>query len=423
MALFLEKATLDECNNIRPFSQSSAEVCTSLVSTDDLSRDVYGLLGMPIDAFDRGTVLKRVLAAIVEGKPFLLSTPNVNFMMESCGDTEFRESLLSSDLCCVDGMPIVWLARLFGIPIAQRVSGSDLFDTIRSHCDPSQPIKVFLFGGGEGVAETVSQLINARPSGMRCVGWINPGFGTIAEMSRPDIIQTINDSNADLLAVFLSAKKAQSWLMLNHERLKVPVRGQFGATINYQAGVVRRAPLILQRLGFEWLWRIKEEPYLWRRYWRDGLALGRLIITRAIPVAVGLAWRRCTQKNGEELSLMKHERDGFAVVSLIGKATNANVIKSISVFRSLVAEERSVAIDISQVTSVDPRYFGLLLMLRKQIKRNGKILKLTGVSKRSRRIFRTNGFEFLLKPEIDLAVGRRPSETVTLAEPDFSILS
>jgi N-acetylglucosaminyldiphosphoundecaprenol N-acetyl-beta-D-mannosaminyltransferase len=307
-------------------------------------------------------------------------------------------------------MPIVWLARLFGIPIAQRVSGSDLFDTIRSNCDQSRPIKVFLFGGGEGVAQTVSQLINAQPSGMHCVGWLNPGFGTIAEMSRPDIIETINNSNADLLAVFLSAKKAQSWLVLNHERLSVPVRGQFGATINYQAGAVRRAPLILQRLGFEWLWRIKEEPYLWRRYWKDGLSLARLIITRAMPVAIGLAWHRWTQKDdGEQLSFEKHERDGFVVVSLIGKATNANVTKSIPIFRSLVADDRNIAIDISQIKSIDPRYFGLLLMLRKQIRKNGKILKIVGVSKNSERMFRLNGFQFLLDPDVHFVVGRTPS--------------
>jgi N-acetylglucosaminyldiphosphoundecaprenol N-acetyl-beta-D-mannosaminyltransferase len=359
---------------------------------------------MPIDALDRSSVLKRMLAAVGEGQPFLLSTPNVNFMMESKRDAEFRDSLFCSDLCCVDGMPIVWLARLFGIPVTERVSGSDLFDTVKSNCDPSQPIKVFLFGGGEGVAQTVCQILNARPSGMHCVGWLNSGFGTIAEMSTPEIIQTINDSNADLLAVFLSAKRAQSWLVLNHSRLSVPVRGQFGATINYQAGTVRRAPVIIQRLGFEWLWRIKEEPYLWRRYWKDGLLLTRLVITRALPVAIGLGWRRYTQENRkEELSIEKHEHHGFVVIRLIGFATEMHAMKSIAVFRGLLGEHRDVAVDISETRSIDPRFFGLLLMLRKQLKRDGKILKFIGASKKTLRIFRLNGFECLLEPDASLA--------------------
>jgi N-acetylglucosaminyldiphosphoundecaprenol N-acetyl-beta-D-mannosaminyltransferase len=395
--MFLNQADLEESGNMPSSSAALAEVHPQPIMTDDLSREVYGLLGIPIDASDRNSVLKRILTAAGEGQRFLLSTANVNFLTESKRDAEFRESLLSSDLCCVDGMPIVWLARLFGIPISERVSGSDLFDTARSNCSRSEPIKVFLFGGGEGVARTLCRIINAQAGGMHCVGWLNPGFGPIAEMSASNIIQTINRSDADLLAVFLSAKKAQSWLMTNHERLRVTVRGQFGATINYQVGAVRRAPVFLQRLGFEWLWRIKEEPYLWRRYWKDGLALAGLVIACAFPIAVSLSWRRYLQKNGEQqLSLEKCEHRELAVVSLVGSATKIQITQSIAFFRTLLAEDRNIEIDISQTMAVDPRFFGLLLMLRKQLRADGKILKFRGISKRSRRIFQRNGFEFLL---------------------------
>jgi N-acetylglucosaminyldiphosphoundecaprenol N-acetyl-beta-D-mannosaminyltransferase len=370
--------------------------CSKSVSADDLSREVYGLQGMPIDLLDRSSVYQRVLAAVNNGEPFLLSTPNVNFMFESNRDPEFRESLLSSDLCCADGMPIVWLARLFGIPVTERVSGSDLFETIKSSCSRSDPMKVFLFGGGDGVAKTVCQIINAQPSGMHCVGCLYPGFGSIAEMSSPSIIQTINKSGADLLAVFLNARKAQSWLLLNHQLLRVPVRGQFGATINYQAGTVRRAPLAIQRLGFEWLWRIKQEPYLWRRYWKDGLLLASLVITRALPIAVDLAWRR--RKNAtEQLSLRRHDGQDVIVIGLDGFAMEADVDRSIKFFQAALTKRRDITIDISQTRSIDPRFFGLLLMLRKQLRAGGNCLRFTGVSKRSKRIFRLNGFEFFLQ--------------------------
>jgi N-acetylglucosaminyldiphosphoundecaprenol N-acetyl-beta-D-mannosaminyltransferase len=367
-------------------------------ASDDLSRDVYGLFGMAVDAADRVSVLKKIIAAADTGKPFLLSTPNVNFMAESQRDPKFRETLLQSDHCCADGMPIVWVSRLLGIPIKERVSGSDLFETLRAEQSSSRPLKVFLFGGGEGTAEIVCNLLNARPSGIRCVGWLNPGFGTVDEMSEARVIERINASEADLLAVFLSAKKAQFWLHQNHSRLRIPVRGQFGATINYQSGIVRRAPVIVQRLGFEWLWRIKEEPYLWRRYWRDGQSLARLVMTRALPIAIGLGWGRYIQKNKkEELSLWKCEYQGFAVVGLVGIATKMHVTKSIAFFHDLLVEQRDIALDISQTRSIDPRFFGLLLMLRKQLRKNGKILKFIGVSKKTRRMFRLNGFEFLLE--------------------------
>ena len=365
----------------------------ALALQDDLSRDVYGLFGIPIDAEDRVSVLRKIAIAADAETRFLISTPNVNFLVQSQRDAAFRESLLQSDHCCADGMPIVWISRLLGLPITERVSGSDLFETLRSEESSSRPLKVFLFGGGEGVAETVCGLLNARPSGICCVGALNPGFGTVEEMSERAMIERINRSGADLLAVFLSAQKAQFWLHHNQDRLSIPVRGQFGATINYQAGTVRRAPLMFQRLGLEWLWRIKEEPYLWRRYWTDGLALIRLVVTRALPIAIDLAWQRRLDK---DLTLTKRKETDLAIVGLVGFATKKHVTKCIAFFRSILIERCDIVIDLSQTRAIDPRFFGLLLMLRKELKKGGNNLTFTDVSASARRNFRLNGFEFLL---------------------------
>ena len=80
---------------------------------DDLFRPVFGVLGIPLDALNLDALLCRIGAAIASRKPFLLSTPNVNLLMLSRTDREFRESLLFSDACPIDGMPLVWIARLF----------------------------------------------------------------------------------------------------------------------------------------------------------------------------------------------------------------------------------------------------------------------------------------------------------------------
>jgi N-acetylglucosaminyldiphosphoundecaprenol N-acetyl-beta-D-mannosaminyltransferase len=373
---------------------SSAHEPVGAAENDDLAREVYGVLGMPIDALDRVSVLQKIIDAIEARRPLLLSTPNVNFLIESQRDSDFRESLMHSDLCTVDGMPIVWLSRLLAVPIRERVSGSDLFDAIRSHSPLSRPVRIFLFGGADGVAETVCEILNSRPTGIRCVGWLSPGFGTVEEMSTKDIIAKINSSGADLLAVFLSAKKAQAWLLHNHNRLRVPVRGQFGATINYQAGTVRRAPHVVQKLGFEWLWRIKEEPYLWRRYLRDGLSLINLVIFRALPIAVDL-WRH--RGGNEELVLMAREHHGSVAISLIGHATKTHATEAIACFRCVLAEKRNVVIDVSETKTIDPRFFGLLLMLRKGLTSSGRSLSFAGSSKRITRLFHLNGFAFLLE--------------------------
>jgi N-acetylglucosaminyldiphosphoundecaprenol N-acetyl-beta-D-mannosaminyltransferase len=313
-------------------------------------------------------------------------------------DLVFRESLLRSDLCSADGMPIVWLARLLGVPIPERVSGSDIFDVLRSSGSSDKPFKVFLFGGSDGVAATVSAMLNAQATGMQCVGWLNPGFGTVEEMSSSKTIKAINESGADLLAVFLSAAKAQSWLLQNHGSLNIPVRAQLGATINYQAGAVQRAPVILQRLGFEWLWRIKEEPYLWRRYLWDGLALLRMITTRVLPITLNRCWHRLLLRSRKEELLVRRVHRETILIRLIGYATAMNVAPAILAFRNALADKRDITIDLSETRLIDSRFFGLLLMLRKEAEQNGIELKLTAISSAIRRSFRLNGFEFLLDP-------------------------
>ena len=238
--------------------------------TDDLARDVYCVLGLPIDVIDMATALARIEAAADAARPFLVSTCNLNFLAQSLADPAFRESVHMSDLATADGMPVLWLARLMGLPLKARIAGSDMFEALVSRKTWRRQLKVFLFGAPEGVAEAAGSRLNAQPRGVVCVGALYPGHGSLADLNRSDFIASINASGADFLAVALGATKGQAWLRHNHQRLTVPVRAHLGAVIGFQAGVVRRAPRIVQKLGLEWLWRIKEEPHLWRRYWGDG---------------------------------------------------------------------------------------------------------------------------------------------------------
>jgi N-acetylglucosaminyldiphosphoundecaprenol N-acetyl-beta-D-mannosaminyltransferase len=361
--------------------------------TDDLTRKVFGLMGIPLDAIDFAALLRSVEGASKAIAPFLISTPNVNFLLKSQRNDPFRESLLLSDLCLADGMPLIWLAKLLHIPIHERIAGSDLFGRLKSAPSSGRRLKVFLVGGAEGVAAKVCTKLNSERSGLECVGVLNPGFGTIEEMSTPEIIDTINASEPDLIAVFFSAEKAQAWLMHNHHRLRAPIRAQFGATINFEAGTVKRAPLFIRSTGFEWLWRIKEEPYLWRRYWNDGMALLKLIMTCALPMALD-ASRRRSGPNGLLVSV--REDTEISVVELAGHAIELHVEKAIHHFQNALHRGKQVAVDISKTHHIDSRFFGLFLMVRKQLASQGKHLVFTGVSDETRRIFRLNKFEFLL---------------------------
>jgi N-acetylglucosaminyldiphosphoundecaprenol N-acetyl-beta-D-mannosaminyltransferase len=371
--------------------------------SDDLSREVYGILGIPIDAVELASVVQRISAAIHRGEPFLISTPNLNFLVSSQTDPEFRETLLRSDLCPVDGVPIVWISRLLGIPIKTRVAGSDIFDRLKLEKEHS--VKVFLFGGPEGVAETCSEALNAQPNGVLCAGTLYPGFGSVEEMSTDAIIDRINASDARFLVASLGAQKGQAWLLRNHDRLRIPVRSHLGAAINFQAGLLKRAPLFVRKFGFEWLWRIKEEPHLWRRYLHDGFVLLRLMLANVFPLALRMIWQRNRRATKLELGVFPGGRGPRSkTIVLVGDALAGQVATAVPVIREAIIDGGEVTIDATWLRTVDTRFFGLLLMARKMLLERGGCLHFWGLSPRVKRVFRLNGFGFLLDTDNSPAV-------------------
>ena len=253
------------------------------------ARHCVTVAGLPFDVVDTAGAVERLCAAMRDGQRLFLSTPNLNFLVAAQRDDAFRQSVLESDLSVADGMPVLWLARLQGTPLPERVAGSTLFEQLRQGAGQAllgRPIKVYFFGGPPGVAEAACAVLNAEAGFMQGVGAHGPGFGTIEEMSTPEVIAAINASGADFLVVALGARKGQAWIMHNRAQLTVPVVSHLGAVVNFVAGTVQRAPLVWQRWGLEWLWRIRQEPALFKRYWGDGWALLGLALR-----ALGRRWR------------------------------------------------------------------------------------------------------------------------------------
>jgi len=377
-------------------SEFNINTMANSVRPDDLAREVYGVLGIPVDVVDMATALRRIDTAAAGTAPFLISTANLNFLVTSRSDEEFRESLLLSDLCTADGMPIVWIARLLGIPIIKRIAGSDIFEALKS-AKKSTPLKIFMFGGNEGAAAAACKTLNAESSGLTCAGSFYPGFGTVDEMSTDAILNSINSSNADFLAAALGAKKGQAWLLRNHDRLRIPIRVHLGATINFQAGTLKRAPARMRKWGLEWLWRIKEEPQLWRRYWDDGLALLWLVLTQVIPLIILHHWYRLKLSGKSQYLRVERTDDHKSVIlSIDGVATAESIGNAVSSFVDAASAGKSTVINFANTRLIDARFLGLLLMLDKQLKRQHLQLILAGMSPRIARLFRLNGFGYLL---------------------------
>ncbi len=230
---------------------------------------------MPFDIVDLQEVREQIFAAAETRRQLVFATPNVSFAAQAQRDAVFREDVLRTNLSLPDGMPVIWLGRALGVPFEERVAGSDLLDSL-IHSPGPRPLRVYFFGGDAGAAAAALQAVNARPgSGLIAVGASFPGYVPVDEMGTEVLLDDINSSQADLLVVALGAAKGHRWIEANRSRLQSPVISHLGAAINFVAGRLQRAPRILQRLGLEWLWRIKEEPALYKRYLRDGIFLLR----------------------------------------------------------------------------------------------------------------------------------------------------
>lgn len=314
---------------------------------DDLSREAYCVLGVPIDVIDMAGVLARIDLAVATASPLFLSTPNLNYLVNSRSDAEFRESLVLSDLAPADGMAVVWLGRLLGAPIKERVSGADIFAALKGeHLRGGRPLKLFLFGGDQGVAEAAALAINVAHGRARCVGWRDPGFSSVEELSRDSLVDAINASKADFLVASLGAVKGQLWLKRNLPRLRVPVRAHFGAALNFEAGRIRRAPVVLRKVGLEWAWRIKEEPHLWARYFHDGRILLHILCFNVLPL---MTYNIIVKRYSRDTLTVDEQRLGDRLMlSLSGAATRHSVKIVIPVLRQAIASNKRLAIDLAR---------------------------------------------------------------------------
>lgn len=249
-------------------------------------RCFVNLFGLPFDALTVDQTVARIRHACGTRERLFLSTANVNFVVHAQRDPAFRQSLLDSDLCVADGAPIVWISRLLGRPLPERVAGADVFEALRRGSG-SIPVSVYFFGGPPGAAQLACEVLDREGGGVRCVGFECPGFGDVTSMSQPDTIARINAASPDFVVVALGAIKGQAWIQANRMHLKAPVLCHLGAVVNFVAGNVVRAPRWVARSGFEWLWRVGQEPALARRYLGDSFALLRLLAAELLPVRRG----------------------------------------------------------------------------------------------------------------------------------------
>jgi exopolysaccharide biosynthesis WecB/TagA/CpsF family protein len=212
-------------------------------------------------------------------------TPNVDLMMKLQRHQAFYQAYQTAEYRICDSQILMYVAKFLGTPIREKICGSDLFPAFYRYYSNDPDMHIFLLGAAEGVAKEAQGRINAKVGREMIVGAHSPSFGFERDPAEcAAIVDMINASGATVLAVGLGAPKQELWITQHRHRLpNVKVFMAIGATINFEAGQVSRAPKWVSEVGLEWLYRLMCEPRrLWKRYLGDAIPFFWLVLQQRL---------------------------------------------------------------------------------------------------------------------------------------------
>jgi len=220
------------------------------------------LLNVSVDNLSQTELLNKLKSGIV-------FTPNVDHLMKLQDDREFFEAYDFATYKVCDSKILFYVSKFLGTPVKEKISGSDLFPAFYEYHKDNENIKIFLLGARAGVALKAQEKINSKIGRGIIVGAHSPSFGFEKdEKECLDILEIINQSGATVLAVGVGAPKQEKFICKYKDKLtNIKIFLAIGATIDFEAGNIKRAPKWISEAGLEWLYRLVAEPKrLWKRY-------------------------------------------------------------------------------------------------------------------------------------------------------------
>lgn len=221
------------------------------------------LLGVPIAALTMSEALGCVEEAIARREPLHIGVVNVAKLVNMRREPQLREAVLASDIIFADGMGVVWASRLLGRPLPERVAGIDLMHGMLDHAS-RHGHRVYCLGAtGDVLARALTALAAAYPG----VHFVGSHHGYFAAGDEAALAAAIAATRPDILFVAMTSPRKEQFLARWGTVINATVSHGVGGSFDVVAGEVARAPERWQRLGLEWLYRVKQEPRrLWRRY-------------------------------------------------------------------------------------------------------------------------------------------------------------
>lgn len=244
------------------------------------------VLGVPVSAVNLRMAVGIIARWVLLRERNYVCVTGVHGIMESWRDDDLRRIHAAAGMVTPDGMPMVWLLKMAGHRHADRVYGPDLMLAMFD-AGVARGVRHFLYGSTpETTARLQNKLLGLYP-GASIVGIHSPPIRPVGAPEDDSVCQMINDSGADIVWVGLSTPKQEVWMARHRDRLRCPVLIGVGAAFDMHAGMLRQAPRIVQRSGFEWLFRLALEPRrLAGRYMRNNPAFVALILKQKFNLLV-----------------------------------------------------------------------------------------------------------------------------------------
>lgn len=249
------------------------------------------LLGIRISALRMNDVLDIANEHIANRKNLLIGVVNVAKFVNIHKDPALRNSIDEADLILADGAPIVWLSRKLGQPLPQRIAGIDLMYKLLQQAS-ERHYRVYFLGAKPEVLLKAVETVQRDYPGVHIAGYRD---GYFKEEQEQNVAQAIKDSNPDIVFVGISSPKKENFLRKWRSFMSVPVCHGVGGSFDILAGITKRAPLWMQKVGLEWLYRLIQEPRrMWKRYLVTNTIFIKLCLQAILTTKLGRLFRKST---------------------------------------------------------------------------------------------------------------------------------
>ncbi len=235
------------------------------------------LMNTEIDNLTMDETLDAIDSLIKEDNCSYVVTPNVDHIVQLEKDEELKRVYENASLILTDGKPLIWISNWYKTPIKEKISGSNLFPRV---CDlaAKKGYTMYLLGAAEGVADKAAKNLMDKYKGLNIVGTYSPPFGFEKDkVELKKIERQIQEVHPDILIVGLGCPKQEKYMYHHCKELDVPISFGLGASIDFEAGNIKRAPRWMSEHGLEWLYRITQDPKrLAKRYLVDDMKIIRI---------------------------------------------------------------------------------------------------------------------------------------------------